>query len=408
MPINQKLTDRAEAASATNDALIHIVEPDDISQSPDGSSYKITKQNYLLGVATQAYVDNEVDILNDAIANKIDSVVAGTNITVDDTDPLNPIISASVGGAVDSVNGQTGIVVLDTGDIADSTNKRYQTDNQNTYNDATSSIQTQLNTKENIVSGVAASGTDTYTATYSPTIAYTDGLKVIIRFTNANTGASTININSLGAKSIVKGVSTALVSGDIVAGATLLLVYNGTNFVAVSGLAVSGGGAETFSILWCPDGVYGEPISTFPVLNTFRRSTFYSFQNSFVVNNAGTGLVDTAGAGFVVPYDCYLYIAICRITYSGGNKRDFEVFTQCGESRSSPGQTENTNRTTLINDRINNGVTGYASADTTVNFLNIIDVDFLIPAGYVIKHMMASKGNTGDYVISLQYFFKKA
>jgi len=32
-----------------------------------------------------------------------------------------------------------------TADIADSTNKRYQTDNQQLFNDATSSIQTQLN-----------------------------------------------------------------------------------------------------------------------------------------------------------------------------------------------------------------------------------------------------------------------
>lgn len=36
-----------------------------------------------------------------------------------------------------------------TADIADSTNKRYQTDNQNSFNDATSSIQTQLNSKSN-------------------------------------------------------------------------------------------------------------------------------------------------------------------------------------------------------------------------------------------------------------------
>ena len=35
-----------------------------------------------------------------------------------------------------------------TADIADSADKRYQTDNQDTYNDATSSIQTQLNTKQ--------------------------------------------------------------------------------------------------------------------------------------------------------------------------------------------------------------------------------------------------------------------
>ena len=36
-----------------------------------------------------------------------------------------------------------------TADIADSTNKRYQTDNQNSFNDATSSIQTQINAKSN-------------------------------------------------------------------------------------------------------------------------------------------------------------------------------------------------------------------------------------------------------------------
>jgi len=36
-----------------------------------------------------------------------------------------------------------------TADIADSTNKRYQTDNQQSFNDATSSIQTQLNSKQN-------------------------------------------------------------------------------------------------------------------------------------------------------------------------------------------------------------------------------------------------------------------
>jgi uncharacterized protein (TIGR02145 family) len=38
-----------------------------------------------------------------------------------------------------------------TADIADSTNKRYQTNNQQTYNDATSSIQTQLNGKASFV-----------------------------------------------------------------------------------------------------------------------------------------------------------------------------------------------------------------------------------------------------------------
>jgi hypothetical protein len=48
---------------------------------------------------------------------------------------------------VTSVNGKVGAVVLSTADVADTTDKRYQTDAQKTNNDATSSIQTQLNSK---------------------------------------------------------------------------------------------------------------------------------------------------------------------------------------------------------------------------------------------------------------------
>lgn len=52
----------------------------------------------------------------------VQTIVAGENITVDATDPSNPIVSAtpSGGGDVDSVNGQTGEVVLDADDIDDS------------------------------------------------------------------------------------------------------------------------------------------------------------------------------------------------------------------------------------------------------------------------------------------------
>lgn len=51
--------------------------------------------------------------------------------------------------AVQSVNGQVGHVNLTTANINNSAGKRYQTDNQMLFNDATSSIQTQLNGKEN-------------------------------------------------------------------------------------------------------------------------------------------------------------------------------------------------------------------------------------------------------------------
>ncbi len=47
-------------------------------------------------------------------------LTAGANITIDRTNPVAPVISASGGGgggAVDSVNGQTGVVVLDAADV---------------------------------------------------------------------------------------------------------------------------------------------------------------------------------------------------------------------------------------------------------------------------------------------------
>lgn len=48
----------------------------------------------------------------------VQTIVAGTNISVDDTDPQNPIVSSlGGGGAVDSVNGETGIVVLSASDV---------------------------------------------------------------------------------------------------------------------------------------------------------------------------------------------------------------------------------------------------------------------------------------------------
>jgi len=59
---------------------------------------------------------------------------------------------------------------------------------------------------------------------------YTAGLRVSMKVTAANTGASTINVNALGVKSIKKPTGDALSSGDLIAGAVVDLRYDGTNF----------------------------------------------------------------------------------------------------------------------------------------------------------------------------------
>lgn len=75
-----------------------------------------------------------------------------------------------------------------------------------------------------------ASGTNTYTATIAGITALTEGMPIRIKFANANSGVSTLNINSLGAKAIVKSNGSALSSGNIKAGQICNLAYTGSNF----------------------------------------------------------------------------------------------------------------------------------------------------------------------------------
>ncbi len=76
-----------------------------------------------------------------------------------------------------------------------------------------------------------ASGTNAYSITLIPDLgAYASGNTFKVKFTNANTGVSTLNVNGLGAKSIKKNGSSALIGGEIQAGSIITLIYDGTNF----------------------------------------------------------------------------------------------------------------------------------------------------------------------------------
>lgn len=61
--------------------------------------------------------------------------------------------------------------------------------------------------------------------------AYADGMAVTVKIKTANTGASTLNVNSLGAKSILDSLGNALTSGKLKAGLPYTFRYNGTNFI---------------------------------------------------------------------------------------------------------------------------------------------------------------------------------
>ncbi len=76
-----------------------------------------------------------------------------------------------------------------------------------------------------------------YACTLSPApAAYVDGMKIRIKIANANTGASTINVNTLGNKALTKLGAVALIGGELVAGMEVEGTYDGTRVQITSAI----------------------------------------------------------------------------------------------------------------------------------------------------------------------------
>lgn len=90
-------------------------------------------------------------------------------------------------------------------------------------------------------SNYTAAGTNTYTVTITGYTAYRAGDIIPLTFTNASTGASTLNITSLGAKKIyieVKGVMTQVANKDIFSNMKATLIYDSSLDAAVGGFVI--------------------------------------------------------------------------------------------------------------------------------------------------------------------------
>lgn len=125
-------------------------------------------------------------------------ILKGTNpaVLADWQELLSPT------STVTSVFGRTGAVTAQSGDyttaqVTETTNKKYQTDNQSLYNDATSSIQTQLNNKAIDANVVHLAGTETIT-----------GTKTFSSTLNSNSvfnAANDINVNKADSDAVYSG-----------------------------------------------------------------------------------------------------------------------------------------------------------------------------------------------------------
>jgi hypothetical protein len=89
--VDKKLTDLIEKATVPDNSWIHIVDPSDISQSPQGSSFKVKKSNF--GGLSDAPSDGEVygrkdgdwEVINLTFGSTITrKTITSTNLTTQD------------------------------------------------------------------------------------------------------------------------------------------------------------------------------------------------------------------------------------------------------------------------------------------------------------------------------------
>lgn len=200
-------------------------------------------------VATNVSVTQAVDldtIESDTATNNAKATNVSTALSVG-TVTASTVAITSDGGADDVVipaaTTTTGGIV----GIATATETTTGTDTGLAVTPSSLPIQLQDN---KYTFAVDAEASDTYVITLSPApAAYAAGQVFHFDANTINTGAASLNVNALGAKTIVKHHDLTLASGDIEAGQHVTVMYDGTNFQMLSQLGnvpAGGGGGMPF------------------------------------------------------------------------------------------------------------------------------------------------------------------
>ena len=213
-------------------------------------------------------------------------------------DKITPITGATKTKVTYNTQGQvTAGADATTADIADSVNKRYQTDAQETVNDATSSIQTQLNGKVNNTGTETIAGAKTFSSNIS--IPAT-GTPLILSVSSGGSvsGLDTTTYPSLTELATVKGVTSAIQTQINSKQATL----NETNLGAIVKALTAKTtpiGADTFLISDSADSDKAKEVSYTDLSATLKAyfdtiyigsaNTFKRILNSTVQTSAVTG-----------------------------------------------------------------------------------------------------------------------
>jgi hypothetical protein len=273
MATTKKISEYTALTTPASGDLLEIVDVSDTTDAPTGTNKKIAVSDLVSGSTVP-----DDSITNAKLANMAQSTIkgraagAGTGDPVDLTATQATAILNNVVG--DSGSGGTKGLVPAPGAGDAAAGKFLKSDGTFAVPPGTGGGLTADSVSAPVFAADAGSN-DTYVATLSPVPSgYTTGTHYRFKANTANTGAATINFNSLGAKTIKKvagGITTDLADNDIRAGQWVDLVYDGTNMQMQStlGNAPASGAAINATDTYIP-----------------RRSNSTTFADSFLSHDA--------------------------------------------------------------------------------------------------------------------------
>ena len=253
----------------------------------------------------------------------------------------------SGGDNVVSVFGRAGVISAQTGDyttahVTEITNKNYQTDNQKLYNDATSSIQMQLNGKEPSIS-------------FSSSTQYWRGDKTWQTLNKSAVGLSNVDNTADNVKNVLSAtqLTTPRNINGVAFDGTANITINATDAIprlAISGGTLTGALSGTTGTFTTLNGALNGNASSATVLQTARTINGVSFNGSANITINATD-------------------AIPRLATSGGTLTGGVVGTTFTGALVGNASTATlaTDANTLATPRTINGVAFDGSANITIN-----------------------------------------
>ena len=167
---------------------------------------------------------------------------AGTKIVADRHDTHDQDLATGINQAInkDGSNAFTGAANLGSQKITSLADGTAHTDGINAG---------QIQDGGLIFQATDSGSANTYAIALTPAVtAYVAGQVFHFKAANASSGASTLNVNALGAKNIKKKNDQDIAAGDIEQNAIVSVIYDGTSFQMLSQLGTSAGSMSSFTL----------------------------------------------------------------------------------------------------------------------------------------------------------------